>query len=98
MNMLSKEEKRKTLKEIYSNISEEIEVITNSKAEDIRIEEITYGENDKVNEVVVSFLLKKFDKFLHSLPNISPAYERVYKKINLNDLLQIKAVLVFEPN
>lgn len=94
---MTQEEKRNKLRALYKTVVEEIDIMTNSKAEDVRIEQIKFYPNNNIKECIVSFLLKIHDAS-HSaaLSVFQPKYERVYKKINLNSENEVTGLLLFE--
>jgi hypothetical protein len=95
---MTKEEKKEILKTLYSKVVDEINTITDSQAEDVRIEQIVFGDQNSINDFIISYLLKDFNiydqKGLGSLVS-KPKYERIYKKVNLINN-EINGILMYK--
>jgi hypothetical protein len=97
--MLTKEEKKAKLRVLYHKVVEEIDMLTDSMAKDVRIEQVIYDNENNIKDCVVSYLLKNFnhvEDLVGTWSGVTPAYERIYKKINLNTENEISGLLLYD--
>lgn len=88
-----------TLKELYQIAKNELSDILPDQNSDFRLEQAEYNENEKIWEIVVSFLSQNFNKnnspfaqFGQNLP-----YERIYKKLKINNEKQPLGFYIYKP-
>jgi hypothetical protein len=97
---LTKEEKIKKLKILYAKVVDEINTITQGQAQDVRIEQILFVDNNAhIKDLIISYLLKSFDhmdKASGGWSQFRPAYERIYKKVDLTDNDEISGILMYK--
>lgn len=87
------------LKEIYQVAKSQLESLANSKYPDFRLEQAEFNKNDKLWEIVVSYLVENSNKAnstfsilgIQDLP-----FERIYKKVKINENKEVIGFYIFE--
>lgn len=75
------------LKELYQIAKKELEVLSPFEDADFRLEQAEYNKEDKVWEVVVSYLVENINKPVSPIGMLSSSYpyHRIYKKVKIDD-------------
>jgi hypothetical protein len=85
------------LKELYQTAKNELETLTSLENADFRLEQAEFNKNEKVWEVVVSFLVETIEKPNSPLGKIvgTQPFQRVYKTVKINDNNEIVGLYIF---
>lgn len=82
-----------SIKEVYQVAKEELSHLIELENSDYRLEQIEFNKNEQVWDVVVSYLIPNKNKsalLIQSLP-----YERLYKKLKINENLEVTGMYMF---
>ncbi len=86
------------LKELYSIAKEQLMQVFED-ARDFRLEQVEYDEKEKIWEIVVSFVTKNIDRadsVVSPLAKVVLPFERLYKKVVIDDNKKMKAFYIYE--
>lgn len=87
------------LKELLDVAQENLKPLADPENPDIRLEEVEYLENIKEWDIVASYLTKNTNKKSNSAIGFSIEfpYERIYKKIKMNNEKKITGIYIYKP-
>lgn len=76
-----------TLKDLFQTAKNHLEDLTPLSQPDFRLEQAEYDKNEKVWDIVVSYLVENTNKRSNPLAQLSAdfQYHRIYKKLKIND-------------
>lgn len=88
-------------KEIYKIAKSQLEGISDVEKPDFRLEQAEYKKNDKVWEVVVSYLVDKSHVEKKNLSSLLEAaynnpFERVYKTVKINENNEVLGFYMYQ--
>ncbi len=90
-----------TFKELYQTAKTELNDIYNFENADLRLEQAKFNKEENVWEIVISFLTEnknkptnEFERYLQA--RISLPFERVYKKVKINNDKQVIEFDIFD--
>lgn len=92
------------LKELFKIVQQEL-IDLHEDAQDIRLEQVEFKENENLWEVVVSYLLENKNKPLQETKNLltqiqptlsSLPFERIYKLVKIDENNNIKGLYIFK--
>mgnify|MGYP000954075754 CR=1 FL=1 len=85
------------IKELYTIAKRELGELSPLEDSDFRLEQAVYNENEKVWEIVVSYLVENTNRPTKSLMALTTEfpYHRIYKKVKINDAKEIVGFFIF---
>ena len=88
------------INELYTIAKEALAGIMEIQEPDFRLEQAEFIKKDKVWDIVVSYLVKNKNISKISLATFTqePPFDRVYKKVKLDENKQILGFYIFEKN
>lgn len=90
--------KTMNLKDLLHNVTTQLRDLSPLDKPDFRLEQAVYKKDDKVWEIVVSYLVENNNKpnnpFLPLVPQ--PPYQRVYKKVIMDENGQVAEFLMYD--
>jgi hypothetical protein len=85
------------LKELYQTAKNELENLTSLDNADFRLEQAEFNRDEKVWDVVVSFLVETKEKPSSPLGNIvgTSPFQRVYKTVKIDGNNEVVGLYIF---
>ncbi|HCE56139.1 MAG TPA: hypothetical protein DER05_14550 [Lutibacter sp.] len=87
------------LGELYTIAKNQFDGIANTESPDFRLEQAEFKEKEKIWEIVVSYLVQNANKS-ENASNIfgfqQLPYERIYKKVKINENKKIIGFYIYE--
>lgn len=86
------------LKDILEIAKNELADLSTIENPDFRLEQAVFKQNEKIWEVVVSYLVENTNKPSKAFSALSPefAFLRMYKKLEINDKNEVIGFLMFD--
>lgn len=86
------------LKELYQIAKNELEVLSPFEKADFRLEQAEYNKEDKVWDIVVSYLVENINKPESPIGMLSTRYpyHRIYKQVKIDDDKKVIGFYIYE--
>ncbi len=87
------------IKEIYQIAKNLLESFTNRECLDFRLEQAEFNKDDKIWEIVVSYLVENINKASNTFSVLGIKefpFERIYKKVKINENKEVLGFYIFE--
>ncbi len=90
--------KTMNLKDLLHNATTQLRDLSPLEKPDFRLEQGTYNKEQKVWEIVISYLVENNNKTLNQFSALvaQPPYQRIYKKVIMDDDGQVAEFLMFD--
>jgi hypothetical protein len=83
------------LKELYKAAKEQLSETINTEDPDFRLEQAEYNKNEKVWDIVVSFLVQGTNKS-SPLVALGMSFERIYKRVKINENKEVTGFYIYQ--
>lgn len=85
------------LKELYAIAKKELGALSPLEKSDFRLEQAEYNKDEKVWEIVVSYLVENTNKPIHPFTPLASDFPffRIYKKVKINDQNEVIGFYIF---
>ena len=85
------------LKELYAITKKELEELSPLKNADFRLEQAEFNKDEKVWEIVVSYLVENTNKPTNTFNPLASQYQfhRMYKKVKIDDQNQVIGFYIY---